>query len=222
MKLKSFTLKILTSCWLVIILFIIAVAVSETRLPSEGVWKQKGFGRIMKIDNEQFVIYSRTEGYCNQLTSGNFDEHFRIVDETEKELVINYGSLRNYYFTKIDELPKHCSSRKENQNFDPLYNFNVLWSFFNDNYAFFKSRGIDWDQTKTDFLPRIADIKSQLEFYQIVKELLDSFDDGHINLNVPDSLNQQTDNTAIGFERIKNEIPEAILATYVDAPKTYN
>src|SRR5690606_33216142 len=124
-------------------------------------------------------LYVKTSGYCNQLTSGNFSEHFRIVKVEENELVINYGSPRNYYFQRIEELPQECSSREANLNMDPIKNFDVLWNLFNDNYAFFEHRNIDWDQVKIDYTPKIKAVKTQQEFYQLIKSLLDSLKDGH-------------------------------------------
>lgn len=204
------------------LVLILLLTSCQSPMISTEIWQQKGFGRMMKIDGDQFSIFVSTDGFCREATSGTFNDHFRIVEADLNKLIINYGSTRNYHFSRIEGLPAECTMREDSLNLNPVDNFNALWNLFNDNYAFFEHRNVDWDKIREDYMPMVENVSSQTEFYGIIKAVLDSLNDGHVTMRVPDSVFTETREESIDFETVKNEIPDSILDTYMDAPKTYN
>jgi carboxyl-terminal processing protease len=67
----------------------------------------------------------------------------------------------------------------------PELNFEVLWHTFEDNYAFFKLRGIDWHQTYRRYRPRITPATPPDSLYAVFSAMLAPFQDNHINVIVP-------------------------------------
>jgi hypothetical protein len=67
----------------------------------------------------------------------------------------------------------------------PELNFEVLWHTFEDNYAFFKVRRIDWHQTYRRYRPRVSATTSPDSLYGVFSAMLAPFQDNHINVIVP-------------------------------------
>ncbi|HLA55163.1 MAG TPA: S41 family peptidase [Flavobacterium sp.] len=67
----------------------------------------------------------------------------------------------------------------------PELNFEVLWHTFEDNYAFFKLRNIDWHKTYQDYRPKVNAQTSDESLYGIFSQMLTPFQDNHINVIVP-------------------------------------
>ncbi|MGY3088679.1 carboxyl-terminal processing protease [Hymenobacter sp. UYAg731] len=67
----------------------------------------------------------------------------------------------------------------------PELNFEVLWHTFEDNYAFFKLRRIDWHQAYRQYRPRVTATTPPDSLYAVFSAMLTPFQDNHINLIVP-------------------------------------
>ncbi|WP_198172972.1 S41 family peptidase [Hymenobacter ginkgonis] len=67
----------------------------------------------------------------------------------------------------------------------PELNFEVLWYTFEDNYAFFKLRHIDWHQAYRQYRPRIKSTTTPDSLYAVFSAMLTPFQDNHINVIVP-------------------------------------
>src|SRR3954469_7188882 len=67
----------------------------------------------------------------------------------------------------------------------PELNFEVLWHTFEDNYAFFKLRNIDWYTTYHTYRPLIIPATTDDTLYAVFSKMLSPFQDNHINVIVP-------------------------------------
>lgn len=67
----------------------------------------------------------------------------------------------------------------------PELNFEVLWHTFEDNYAFFTLRNIDWQKTYQVYRPLVNANTSDDSLYSIFSKMLTPFQDNHINVIVP-------------------------------------
>jgi carboxyl-terminal processing protease len=67
----------------------------------------------------------------------------------------------------------------------PELNFEVLWHTFEDNYAFFKLRHIDWKKAYKTYRPLVKAGTSDDSLFNIFCKMLAPFQDDHINLIVP-------------------------------------
>lgn len=76
--------------------------------------------------------------------------------------------------------PKNSSGLSE-----PELNFEIIWQTFEDNYAFFDLREIDWKQVYRDYRPKVSASTSDDSLFAIVSQMLAPFQDDHINVIVP-------------------------------------
>jgi carboxyl-terminal processing protease len=64
-------------------------------------------------------------------------------------------------------------------------NFETLWLTFEEHYAFFKLRNIDWKKTYQQYRPTVNANTSDDELFEIFSKMLAPFQDNHINVIIP-------------------------------------
>ncbi len=209
-------------------IFLILTLVSCQRpMPNKsisGVWIQEGYGRIIIIKDSTYTYFNTTENSCLPLISnGKLTDRFRIVDFKNDKLILNPGGIVDYGFTRSDKLPEYCVNHNTNKNNSPELNFSILWNTFDKHYAFFEHRNIDWDSVKIESQEKLNNIQSDKELYNLFADILKSFNDGHIRLDVPDSLRVKNVISKKNENRkTKKEIINDILTTYLNGFKSYN
>ena len=62
---------------------------------------------------------------------------------------------------------------------NPVENFNAFYKVFEENYALFDVKGIDWKKEYSNFSARINEKTTDQELFNIFKEMLDKLDDKH-------------------------------------------
>jgi carboxyl-terminal processing protease len=65
---------------------------------------------------------------------------------------------------------------------DPELNFEKLWRTFQDRYPFFNLRKVDWKKQYDIYRPRVTALTTDDELFDIICEMLDPLDDGHVEL----------------------------------------
>ncbi len=73
----------------------------------------------------------------------------------------------------------------EEKMHDYEYNFEFLWKEFNEKYCFFdykKDSIKDWNSVHDEYLPYVTSCKSDLEFFDLMGNMLNELKDGHVNL----------------------------------------
>jgi len=76
-----------------------------------------------------------------------------------------------YFFTQLT----FCQN-------NALKNFDALWEIFNENYASFEEKKIDWDVVREKYRPQINNETSDAELFSIFKKILKPLNDGHVSL----------------------------------------
>lgn len=184
-------------------------------------WIQEGYGRVLEIRDSGYTYYNISTLDCKPMVEGKFNGRFKIISLNKDFLVLNPGGIVNYRFKRSDYLPATgISSKMIVTSFEQ--NFQVFWETFNDNYAFFKERNIDWQQVYREYLPIVRKMDSQKAFAGTLQEIVKKLNDGHIRLVIPDSLKTPSPLTGTKTVRNKNEVIDDIMKKYVPHLKSYN
>ena len=69
-----------------------------------------------------------------------------------------------------------------NQSADPLKNINAFWKVFNEKYAFFDVRSVDWQKQKETYFPQVTDKTSPDQLFEIMSRMIEPLNDGHVEL----------------------------------------
>ncbi len=63
--------------------------------------------------------------------------------------------------------------------------FDTLWNDFNETYALFGVKNINWNEVYTAYRPRVNNSMSNTEFFSVLSEMLSVLHDGHVYLMTP-------------------------------------
>ncbi|MBP1464108.1 PDZ domain-containing protein [Candidatus Chloroploca sp. M-50] len=69
--------------------------------------------------------------------------------------------------------------------------FERTWELVRDNYVYEDYRGVDWDEVRRSFTPRVAAAEEPEAFYALMRELIDLLDDDHSRFESPQEVAAQ-------------------------------
>ncbi len=70
----------------------------------------------------------------------------------------------------------------------PEKQFEIFWTTFRDQYAFFKTKAIDWDSTYKVNRPLITRKTKEKELVEVLSRMVDPLRDGHITISKEDEI----------------------------------
>jgi hypothetical protein len=171
-------------------------AYSETEFATsldqlQGVWSSEGYGQILEIRGgspNRFDRYELTEVSCLKVASGPL-EHYqdtvsRVLRNAEgNRFTHSYpGVLSTYGYRQLDMLPEICRGGGTGASPDPLFNFDVFWATFNEQYAFFPERNANWNTLRSAVRSRLSNTSSEEELFDALTELVTPLCDAHVEL----------------------------------------
>lgn len=200
-------------------LLLVHSAYSQTLLNDSlnGIWKMRGYGKIIEINDTLINNYDATSisrTINSQLKREDILQLGKVKTVNQNLLVINQG-VTNYFLDRINELPKEAADNT-NKLKDPNYNFDVFWNMMNENYPFFKERKMDWLAIKTKYQDK--GIKSEAQLQHVLKNTIGQLNDGHTTLYVP-RKNSATPH--YGTNNKTSNLEDKILKHYIKEPKRY-
>ncbi len=157
-----------------------------------GVWEKSGYGQVLRIEDGVTYDYQVSTNTCwlsNEFFPHELDgflvEVILAADEqsfeTQAELIPDYAHA--YTFKRLDALPEACSDMNiVSATSDPTANYEVLWDTFNDYYAFFDLRGVDWTAVDDAASPFLGEIFDEESLHDLFKKMLAPLGDGHVHL----------------------------------------
>ena len=64
----------------------------------------------------------------------------------------------------------------------PIERFDAFWRAFNENYALFDVKHIDWDRVRRVYRPRVTSATTDDELWSLLTEMIDLLNDAHVTL----------------------------------------
>lgn len=150
-------------------------------------------------DSVSEIWFSEEKGYIFEFTESNDlfyninsagcviqDDDFVIEDFfgfelnqiSENELVASSDlSDIDVVFTRLPEQNPFCLPNEVASTEDAKVNFDHFWNIFNDYYAFFEARNIDWAQFES-----LRDLVTNENVYDIIEELALLLEDSHVSI----------------------------------------
>ena len=191
----------------------------------DGIWKQIGYGNIIKLNDTIISVYNISKQECHLAFKEHILDFGQIRNFSKDTLKIQHGK-DDWLFTRLDALPNLCKTSNE-LNSDPNHNFQVFWETFNDHYASFDLKDINWDQVYSKYVHKVNQNTTDIELYTIFREMIVLLNDGHVNMEVPEKI-KQVYNTQIEEQEEKYSkldefnLNKEIAAFYVDSLRNYN
>ena len=162
---------------------------SDPLLTIQGIWERSGYGDVLLIEKRRVTVFQYTRETCFQ--SEKLDHTaFRklltdiVIDDDSAAFTAiapDVPAFRRYY-ARLDSLPSVCSEENRLRGFDAAAMFDHIWHTFNDYYAFFEERSVDWHAQYALLRSRLEDEMSGRALAELVQKLLAPIDDGHVVL----------------------------------------
>ncbi len=140
------------------------------------IWFSDSRGFYLDLENGANALYSTSEA-GTILFDDDFDlSDFNLVETGDELSVLSKGSLSPIIFKRVSELPKITPPTT-----DPQVNFDFFWNTFNDYYAFFNERGVDWEAQK-----KLRETVTVSNLLDVLSETILLLEDGHVNILTAD------------------------------------
>lgn len=165
-------------------------------------WQSVGYGMILELADDQATLYQQSSFACLPLATsrdvavtengGRIDDLTitgvgRFTDKLTAEmyrngdqLQVDFGKASLITFDPLSTLPVACTQSVSN---DPATTFDVLWHFFNEHYAYFDQRGVDWNASYATYRPNLDGfLVGRGKLNDTISAMLREIGDGHVNL----------------------------------------
>ncbi|MFE0424635.1 S41 family peptidase [Streptomyces sp. NPDC058953] len=165
----------------------------------EGFWRMDGYGTVVSVRGRDIQFWDTTAVSCLPglaARSGGATGPGGAVrfDAEEFSLTVTpragdraglrvHGSLGTRQLRRIAALPARCEQPPPT---GPVATFDVFWQTFEENYAFFERRGVDWDEARARYRPRVHAGTTQEELFDILSAMTAPLQDAHVALQATD------------------------------------
>ncbi|WP_299313400.1 S41 family peptidase [uncultured Aquimarina sp.] len=178
-------LDFLKRCFLWIVLVSIIGCQSDDDTPvvveetENGFWLAADKGYIIEINDGRSVLYNVNSVGCAILDDDFKTEEFAglQLDLVNTNELIGTSELiaSDIKFIRLENQNEFCLPDQIFQTEDPKINFDHFWNIFNDYYAFFETRNVNWVQYKN-----LREQVTSENFYETIGELVLLLNDGHV------------------------------------------
>jgi hypothetical protein len=157
----------------------------------DGVWRLRGYGKILHIHQGNYTNYDTTKISCLQVRKGTLQDlknrfdRFEIHDKDRLSL-FSKGGITRYTYDRLSALPEYCQNDCASKSKDPEYNFEVFYQAFKENYPFFKLHHVDWDVIYKTYRPQVTAETTDDGLLEICSAVVKSFHDPHVSLQAGD------------------------------------
>ncbi|MEW7280202.1 S41 family peptidase [Aquimarina sp. 2201CG1-2-11] len=176
-------LKAFSLLW-IILSFTACEIDDSTTLPQDsinGFWQIEDKGWIFEFTDGNDIFYNINTAGC-AIQNDDFilkDFYGFKFDMIRKNELIASSELSDseIKFVRLPNQNPNCLPDQVSNTEDPIINFDHFWNIFNDYYAFFEARNIDWS--------RYENLRNQVtteNFYSTLEELAYVLEDSHVSI----------------------------------------
>ncbi|MFZ0254745.1 MAG: S41 family peptidase [Gammaproteobacteria bacterium] len=162
----------------------------EIPIELNGIWEQTGYGDVYVVEKDGAVLYQYTRETCllaNKLKSKAFNKLVTDVELQDDGLAFTARSsvtpAFRVHFSRLKSLPETCNGATFISKAAPTQTFEHLWHTFNDYYAFFAERDVDWKAQYRAHREQVVDDMSNRALFSLLSKMLSPIDDAHIVLS---------------------------------------
>lgn len=157
----------------------------------EGIWEQRGYGNVYEFTGNRTTWYTVTENTCLEVITDP-----GLVGLSDDEVAQTGYNLQGNQLTlafpaeafvrrleRLDSLPARC---EETLARDAQGVFDFMWQTFDEYYAFFELRNVDWATQYETQLPKVGEVTNDESLFELLADLISPIDDGHVFLGSND------------------------------------
>ena len=115
--------------------------------------------------------------------------HFESVTIEDTVATVQAGSVADYFFDRSDDFQSGCTDDPTMMATDPQYQrdpvflFDVLAQTFQEHYAFFELRGLDWANMTSEARQSLSKNSTDEDLMDAIVSILAPLEDGHVTFD---------------------------------------
>lgn len=176
-------------------------------------WHSKANGYVLEQNGNDYKLYGTSIYGCTLI-----DDHFKSdnyanirFDLVGDKIIASSELLTGHLvFDEISDANSACDFDSVLSTEDPLINFNYLWNVFNDYYAFFDQREVNWD----DYM-QLSSTVNENNLYSVFDSMITPLKDGHVSI-VNGSININSNRQNL-LEKINSNLSEDFIIPTTEA-----
>lgn len=165
-----------------------------TKAELNGFFEQQGEGQIIQINDSLVTSFYSSSFNCFpewKISRDYFNTQTPTIKVIDENTFTNQEGYTVFTYKKLKTKPTSCTELTEEQINSNTYNFETLWHTFNDQYAFFEERNIDWSALKSKYQSQFTDQTPPFEFYLLLEKMVLELNDEHSDFEVPEEYDEQ-------------------------------
>lgn len=143
-----------------------------------GIWRAKGYGFVIRINENGFALFHQTENYFwpDELD----DQLYFVQGDTDDEAEITFfPGEPGYNVVRLDKLPEDFDKQPD---WTQSKCFDLFVDIFRQHYPFFELRNVDWEQRAKNIRKSVNDEMTDSELFDAMQAMIKDLDDGHVYL----------------------------------------
>ena len=173
---------------------------------ARGVWLAEGYGYIAEITNDEMRNYCLTQkyGWPSELEVSEMNLYFVEGDSKETARITVNPKEHGYDLVRLPEVPAVCRE----SDWTPTKTFDAFVDVMETHYPFFEVRDFDWQAKVATHRPRVKDTMSELELFDVMKDMLTGLGDVHTSLSA--DIDGKTHTIDTGYPATIVKVKEAM------------
>jgi carboxyl-terminal processing protease len=144
-----------------------------------GWWRSDGYGFVIHLEPDEVSQYLETASICYREAHTKDDvlELFHLYEmAADGDLRLASYERGTVYIFRPIAAPPPCL---EQADATPEATFDAFWHYFDEHYAFFDERRIDWRERRARLEPVSWDAVTENDLLELLAAMLEGFDDAH-------------------------------------------
>jgi carboxyl-terminal processing protease len=154
-----------------------------------GVWHSIGYGEVIEVSDRHFRHFEVTTKSCIERPARDRamlgQTLVRVVESEPDALTVRRGISR-YRWRRLAHLPPACSPPI--QRADARTMLDIVWTTFDEHYAFFAERDVDWEEQRRTVAPTLPSGADDIVLFDALSRLLAPLRDQHVRLRAGERL----------------------------------
>ena len=146
----------------------------------EGCWRSRGYGWILDLRTSRYALYDHTRLGAVPIESGDRSEFAAAFDRIDAhgDQLSAYarGEITRYDFDRVVSLPGPILHGLP----DPQLAFEYFWQLFQQDYAFFRLRNVDWNAVYRQYQPLITAVTDPDRLFEVLCAMVAPLEDNHV------------------------------------------
>ena len=185
---------------------------SGTTMGGDGIYYLKNdaehptsLNATFKALNKIFQIRAPLNFILSDVEKLEVDQQNEILT-ANKNMIETLDFLVDVFVTDKNKIYKPLNGRPLTEN-ERLVGFINFWTEVKYNFAFFDQvPDLDWQYVLMDYLPKVKNANSNLEYYRVLQEMCALLHDGHTNIYLPEELQKLLGTPAVTITSIKDSL----------------